>query len=56
MTSQQKKQWLGMLYYPVSTGDGKPALDALEQDMRAAGMRFHTADNGELLLYPAGAF
>ncbi|WP_294041979.1 VTT domain-containing protein [Thiolapillus sp.] len=56
VTSQQKKQWLGMLYYPVSTGDGKPALDALEQDMRAAGMRFHTADNGELLLYPAGAF
>ena len=56
VTTQQKKQWLGVLYYPVSTGDGKAALDALERDMQAAGMRYQRVDEGQLLLYPAGAF
>lgn len=50
VATQQKKQWLGLLSYPASTGDSRSALEVLKQDADKAGLSYQLTDNGLLML------
>ncbi|WP_456406861.1 VTT domain-containing protein [Thiolapillus sp.] len=50
---QQKKQWLGLLSYPISTRDRKTALEALREDADQAGLSYRMTKNHQLMLMQA---
>lgn len=50
VATQQKKQWLGLLSYPASTGDSQSALESLRQDADKAGLRYMLTNDGQLML------
>ncbi len=54
VTTQQKRQWLGLLSYPVSTSDKQSALEVLKQDADHAALDYRMVYDGQLMLLQAG--
>ena len=50
VTNQQKRQWLGLLSYPVSTGDKQSALEVLKKDADGAALHYRMVKDGHLML------
>ena len=49
-TLQKKKEWLGLLVYPVTAGDKQRAIEQLESDLRNSDLESRKVDSGRLLL------
>ncbi|WP_456378074.1 VTT domain-containing protein [Thiolapillus sp.] len=55
VTNQKKKQWLGLLSYPVSTSDRQSALKALQEDVHSTDLDYRMVYDGRLMLLQASA-
>lgn len=53
VATQQKKQWLGLLAYPISTSERQAALVAFSEDADQASLSYRMTNNGQLMLMQA---